>query len=100
MGKDFTKSWDPETGDPLDTSPESRPTAETLQKLKQLTIVGETRGNYRLAVQDISAYGCTAAAALAEVATFDEAGNSSSLRLLAVVTSGFLALLGARSRAT
>jgi hypothetical protein len=101
---DFTKSWDKETGEPISTckaSPENCPTPEILQNLKQMTLVAETPGNYRLEVEKISAYGCKAAASFAERDPFDEAGitsGTSSLWLFAATSSGLFAFLVVKVR--
>lgn len=69
------------------------PDPKFLENMKSMTFFAEPGTGFKLKVQDVSAYGCTAAPKVAELATSDEAGGTSSLWLLTAASSGFIALL-------
>lgn len=99
--KDFTNSFDGATGDPIDSckaSPDNCPDPKTLGNLNQMAFWAETNGIFKLEVQAVSAYGCSAPPQAAELATFDEAGDTSSLWLFAAASLGLLVFFIVRIR--
>lgn len=89
--KEFTNSFDSETGNAIDTckaNPENCPGPKTLENMKQMIFVAqELNTAFKLEVKDVSAYGCTA---VAQLAAFDEGSGISSLWLLTAVSLGLL----------
>lgn len=97
--KDFTSSYDKQTGDPVDTckaSPGNCPDSKILENMKQIAFWADTPGSFELEVQDVSAYGCTAKAL--GLATFDEAGSDIAAWLLTAAPLGLLVFLIMRVR--
>lgn len=57
--KDFTNSWDVNTGQPTQTGPEYSPDQATLQNIKRMGLWAEEfTGKFKIFITDISGYNC------------------------------------------